>query len=531
MRAAVLYARVSTQTQADQGTSLDTQLEACRNLADRLGYIVIEEIAEDITGTTLHRPGLDRVRDLAERGLVQAVICFHPDRFARDLVDMLLVKRELDRANVQLLFVNVPNDTSPFGIAMLQMAGIFAELERKQILERTRRGKERRLREGKPIGTWMVPYGYRYIKGEGRYEIHEAEAAVVRTIYTWLIEEHMSCSGIAARLNAQGIPTKRRGRITDQAQWSPSTVYRILRTELYTGTAYWNKYENVVPRWRRDLSKKGSSQKTGRRLRPRSEWVPLSVPPIIDRVTYETAQQQLRANSVHARRNKRYDYLLSGRLICTRCGRRYYGHNNLARALARGSTPYVVYSCPNRLLSRCRFESRRCNNTIYKVDWLDSQVWNALVAYITAPTRIYPPLPDADATASTDELEAAERQLRRIAEEEDRMLEAYREKIIDLPRLKHEMDRLQKRRELAAHAHSVALDRIQARQKAATLRETMEERRQLARAGIDNLDFEGKRRLLEELDITVFIDGGKVTITGLLTNDIVVYCEQAAAEG
>ncbi len=111
------------------------------------------------------------------------------------------------------------------------------------------------------------------------------------------------------------------------------------------------------------------------------------------------------------------------------------------------------------------------------------------------------------------------------------MLEAYREKIIDLPRLKHEMDRLQKRRELAAHAHSVALDRIQARQKAATLRETMEERRQLARAGIDNLDFEGKRRLLEELDITVFIDGGKVTITGLLTNDIVVYCEQAAAEG
>src|SRR2546425_12938717 len=79
---AAIYARVSTQDQADKGFSLPTQIEACLALAQREGYTVPEMhiFMDDYTGTSLNRPQFKHVRDLVQQRLVQAVIWHDPDR-------------------------------------------------------------------------------------------------------------------------------------------------------------------------------------------------------------------------------------------------------------------------------------------------------------------------------------------------------------------------------------------------------------------------------------------------------------------
>ena len=74
-RRAVLYARVSTQEQADKGYSLAQQIEALRAYAAQEGYEVLEEVSDPgQSGASLERPGMDRVRDLVTGGGVTVVL-------------------------------------------------------------------------------------------------------------------------------------------------------------------------------------------------------------------------------------------------------------------------------------------------------------------------------------------------------------------------------------------------------------------------------------------------------------------------
>jgi site-specific DNA recombinase len=54
---AVIYARVSTDEQAEKGHSLPFQVEECRRYADRLGFQVVKEIIDNASGASLNRPG------------------------------------------------------------------------------------------------------------------------------------------------------------------------------------------------------------------------------------------------------------------------------------------------------------------------------------------------------------------------------------------------------------------------------------------------------------------------------------------
>ena len=68
MKRAVLYARVSTDEQAEKGYSLSSQIEACRKYAEGHGFSIAVEFREDYTGTRLDRPELDELRGMIERG-------------------------------------------------------------------------------------------------------------------------------------------------------------------------------------------------------------------------------------------------------------------------------------------------------------------------------------------------------------------------------------------------------------------------------------------------------------------------------
>src|SRR6266850_1310965 len=192
-RYAAIYARVSTDEQVNN-FSLDTQREACRKFAEREGYTVPESYVltdEGISGTTMDRPCLRKLRDLVAAQAITAIIVYDPDRLSRNLGHQLLLAEEMERAAVKLLIVSHPLEQGPEGWLFFQMRGALAEYDRAKILERMKRGLVGRAKAGHVSGG-AVAFGYRYIKEEhgGRWEIDEDEAVVVRRIFR-LCQERM----------------------------------------------------------------------------------------------------------------------------------------------------------------------------------------------------------------------------------------------------------------------------------------------------------------------------------------------------
>jgi len=190
---AAIYARVSTEDQG-KGFSIPTQLEACQKLAEREGYTVPETfvlVDEGISGTTMDRPQLRKLRDLVNTSTIAVAIVYDPNRLSRNLGHQLLLAEEFERASVKLLIVSHPMEQGPEGWLFFQMRGALAEYERAKILERMKRGLVGRAKAGHVSGG-SVAFGYRYIKEEhgGRWEIDEDEAVVVRRIFR-LCQERM----------------------------------------------------------------------------------------------------------------------------------------------------------------------------------------------------------------------------------------------------------------------------------------------------------------------------------------------------
>ncbi|MCH7736262.1 MAG: recombinase family protein [Chloroflexi bacterium] len=221
---AAIYVRVSTDLQEKEQTIL-SQLEAVRVYVSERGYINIGEYIDDgFSGATLDRPGLDRLRDALLTGEIDVVVFHSPDRLARKAVYQGLVLEEIEKAGIRVEFLNYPVDDSPESRMLLGMQGLFAEYERAKIMERTRRGKLQRAREGALVGG-HPPFGYRWIKrsesGRARLEISDYQAAVIRRMYRMQVDDQLSTRSIARKLTQEGVATAKgaaNGGISDVDQ-------------------------------------------------------------------------------------------------------------------------------------------------------------------------------------------------------------------------------------------------------------------------------------------------------------------------
>ena len=285
MKSAVIYARVSSDKQKEEHT-IASQTEALRAFARQQGFSVPDEwVIEDegYSGATLVRPGLERVRDLAAEGQIDAVLVYSPDRLSRRYAYQVLLIEELARHNVKTLFIKSPQTTTPEDQLLLQFQGMIAEYERAQILERSRRGKRHRALQGVVNVLSGAPYGYRYIRksehAPASYAIIDAEAAVVRSVYEQYTVNGLSIGAITNLLNEQGVPTRK--RVT---RWERSTVWAMLRNPAYKGMACFNKTK-LAKRQRvtRPIRLRGGIAKrdSAGHERPREEWIEIPVPPII----------------------------------------------------------------------------------------------------------------------------------------------------------------------------------------------------------------------------------------------------------
>ena len=201
-RRAVLYARVSTDEQAKSGYSLAQQMEALKQYTALEGYEVLEEVVDPgQSGASLERPGMDRVRDLVAAGGVSVVLAQDRDRFAREPAYHYLLRREFEEQGTKIRALNDRGDESPEGELTDGILDQLAKYERAKTAERSRRGKLRKVREGKIVAGHSPAYGFRYNNARDGYEVDEESMAVVKRIFRIIGAEGMSLRGVVNALN------------------------------------------------------------------------------------------------------------------------------------------------------------------------------------------------------------------------------------------------------------------------------------------------------------------------------------------
>ena len=357
MRAAI-YARYSTDMQS--AASIEDQVRLAKERAEAEGWHVVQVHSDAaISGGSLKmRPGMLSLLGDASLGSFDIVLAEALDRISRDQEDIAAIYKRLQFAGVQL-FTLSEGKISELHIGL---KGTMNALFLKDLADKTRRGLRGRVEAGFSGGG--KTYGYRVVHrlhadgtpATGEREIIEEEARIVRRIF----EEYVSGltpRKIAARLNADGIPSPRGG------EWNASTINGsrqrrngILNNELYVGKLVWN---------RQRFLKDPDTGKRLSRLNPESEWIIHDVPKlrIIDDTIWEKAQAlKSRYASYAGNRRQTKKRLLSGLAKCGLCGGnmtiarhdRYYCATRAEKGTCNASHGIAAGEIEERVLSGLR---------------------------------------------------------------------------------------------------------------------------------------------------------------------------------
>ena len=348
-----IYARVSTEWQAEHGYSIGTQIEACRKKAAEMGAFVVKEYIDDgYSGGFLERPALDNLRDAVQDGLYEAVIFHDADRMARKLIHQLILTEELEKAGCRPVFVLERFDNTPEGNMSYQMKGVFAEYERAKIRERTMRGKRAKLRAGKAINDSHI-YGYDFDRETCCYVVNPAEAEIVKRVYQWYVVDMVGgCEVIADMLNKQGIPSP------TGVKWCASSVRNIIHRPHYTGRYFANtKYH------------KKTGPKSYKKIpRPREEWIEMTCPAIIPAELHEKALEIKSKKRTYKTWKKNNDIgLLQGLAYCGHCGTRI-------RICTDGKRGRRWYQCPESAPRN----GGKCPSRYMELPVADALFWSTL---------------------------------------------------------------------------------------------------------------------------------------------------------
>ena len=516
MKAAAIYARVSSEQQKEENT-IASQTAALIEFAREQGYGVPDEwVVEDegFSGASLLRPGLERLRDLAAEGHIQAVLIHAPDRLSRKYAYQVLLTEEFARHGVETIFLKAPHSGTPEDQLMLQFQGMIAEYERAQILERSRRGKRHRAKAGEVSVLGGAPYGYRYIRktrdAPARYEIDAVEAEVVRLVYDMYTVKGLSIGAIAGLLREMGPPTRR--RVT---RWERSVVWAILRNPAYKGAACFNKTQvgrrQKVTRPFRLSGRAVHGEKSCSHERPRDEWIEIPVPAIVSDETFALAAERLADNKRFAPRRTIEPSIVQGLVSCRKCG---YA---LSRTSTRSSARKIhYYRCLGSDAWR-HLGGSVCDCRPIRQDLLDQIVWQEVVRLIEDPTLIQAELDrrlDAarGAEPTKRRQDALEREQTRIRKSMERLVTAYQEDLLPLDELRRRMPELRAREQSARAELQAILDQAADRMSFLRLAETLAAFLQRLHESAQSLEIADRQKIVRLLVKDILVDNDTITI-------------------
>lgn len=517
-KTAAIYARVSSDQQREQNT-IGSQTQALLDYAQGHEYTVAPEWQfedEGYSGSTLMRPGLERLRDLIAEGAIQTVLIYEPDRLSRNYAYQVLLLEEFARHGAAVVFLKAPPADTPEQRLMLQFQGMIAEYERAQIAERCRRGKRHRAKAGSVnVLSSTGPYGYRYVKksetAQAYYEVVEAEAKVVREIFRLYTVEGLGLRAIARWLSGHQVATR-----SKKALWCRATVYGILKNSAYQGLAYYAKTQARPPSGRPSRKARlngGYAQCcSGRRRRPPQEWIPVPVPALVSPESFALAQERLQLNKRFSVRRTLVPSVLQGLLVCEHCG---YALCRVSCRAPRGALRYHYYRCLGS--DRRRTGERVCNARPVRVEQLDQLIWEQVWQLLNHPElvkgEIERRLQEHRLSSPVEQrIGNVSRELSRVEQQTDKLIDAYQEGLIDLSELRERVPEL-KKRQMALEKEQQSLN-LQALEESRLLEmnTSLERFMEQLRNSAENLDVLQKQKIVRLLVREVVVGRDTVTI-------------------
>ncbi len=352
MTRAAIYARYSSDQQRD--ASIEDQVRVCRRRIAQEGWAEGAIYTDHaISGASHLRPGYQKLLEDVRAGRVAAVVAESLDRLSRDQEHVAALFKLLSFHGIPLVTVG----EGAISELHVGLKGAMSALYLKDLADKTRRGLEGRVRQGRSAGG--ISYGYRVATtigsdrdpAAGERRIDPAEAEVVVRIFEAFVAGQ-SPRAIAGGLNAEGVPGP------SGAAWGMSTIYGnwrrgtgVLNNELYVGRLVWNRQRFV------------KDPETGRRqarLNPPEAWIVEEVPEL--RIVPDDLWAQAKARQaatrkaltadgrgVRSERARRPRHLFSGLLACGACGGGFtlVGGRHYGCASARNKG-----TCGNRLTIR-----------------------------------------------------------------------------------------------------------------------------------------------------------------------------------
>lgn len=316
-----IYARVSTEEQANEGFSIHAQKDKLTKYAELNDWVITDYYVDDgISGKNLtERPEVTRLIEDVKSGKINNVLVYKLDRLTRSVKDLIYLIELFDKHNCTFNSQTEKIDTSnAVGRMFVKIIGIFAEFERENLAERVTFGYEQKTKEGNYTNTNGV-FGYDYIVGKGILEVNVLESYYVKKIYEWYLQGD-SMIKIANRLRDENVPTKRGGR------WNQSTINSILNNPLYIGKV------------RYGINKKNGFEVIGKNI----------VSLIENDMFYNVQSLMEKRKKHHSKKCSSDDTYYFKALTCSQCGSKFH-----AKQQVQNGKKYITYSCNGHYNNSC----------------------------------------------------------------------------------------------------------------------------------------------------------------------------------
>lgn len=368
----IIYCRVSTDDQTSN-TSLPDQESKCRDYLGRLGFDNVMIFREDYSGFEFNRPELSKVLTLMRQGKVRSFTALRVDRICRSSG----VLEQLREGYFKPLGIKVHTldlmewSWSAAHESIQDSLCIMGSFWGKILKEVLQAGRKKHIANGNVITAGHAPFGLKEVvefdargKRTGSHiDFDEFEGSIVLMIFNYYVNDNLSLSKIADRLNDAKIPTytQLRGltsfkRYQEDSKsghkWRSGTIRQILRETAYDGRWYFGKTKTV---------KDSSGQK--RKVRTEENLILVEIPAFLPHDLWQAAQFKLDQNREEKRgKTAKYEYLLSKRISCE-CGYKM-------TCSAKSGGKYLYYRCPT--------VNKELDNPDCKTGYVDAKLVDAI---------------------------------------------------------------------------------------------------------------------------------------------------------
>ena len=421
-----IYARVSTEEQAEHGYSIEAQIDEIRRFCERNGKEVLwpPYVDRGVSGKEMtKRLELQRLLADAEKGLFNEVVTWKLNRLSRKQKDLLEIVERLSRHNVSYRSCteNFETETST-GRLLFQLLGSIGEFERNTIVENVSMGLKQRARQGYHNGGQCLGYEPTLDGSDKRViQIVPHEAELVRKIFDWYASGR-GCRSIVNELNREGYRTKRNNT------FSTCAIREIVTNPLYVGKIRYGRYE----RWS-EKRRKGKSDE------------PIIVDgrheAIITEDVWERSQEIFKQRSKANPKVHAGVALLTSILRCPECGSPMVASNSQYKLKDGSKATRRYYSC-----GKFRDQgSSVCHANSVRVDYAEKYVLDRIREVVLNPKMIQDVLAAASRKqqlaqqAIREEIPGLEDALDKIAKRRERLMEAFEDAIIERSTLTRRM--------------------------------------------------------------------------------------------